>query len=432
MAEKKVILFSTEEFKFEKLESSGQTQIIISGNAQPLYERSRNGVIYRPESVKKNYQSLKGVAFLFNHDTNQPKGHVIDVGLSETHVTYRSDIDPMETDFLRKVERGDIKHVSVGCLVDNPEWDEATGDVTVDLVEYVELSSVPVPGFANTSAMKENSALYVAEAFGNTEMVEKLKAKAKAKETADSDDKDKKEEEDPEDKDKKDSEKCKEAVCDKCGKEPCECPKEDGQNLTAKKEEANPNASAPTTEEQVKVLSSRVEELFSKNEELVNRVTILESKEEARAKSDLAAQDQADKAQKEDPQDPAQDDGQDPKEDPKSGDEKDGEGKEGDAADADPADQEGDDKSDEAEDPKDEDPDKKKDDEENLTPDKSEKFTSDKKDALNKALQTTEGKKILDEAKLSKTDALLGKNASIKETKKEVDMNKVRLKNVSY
>lgn len=174
-----VILFHTEEFSFEKAKDKGGKEIvIISGNAQPLNEDSRNGVRYRPESVKKNYKTLEGVAFLNGHDPTKSLGHVEEVGLTNSHVTFRADVDPEETEYIRKVERKDIRHVSVGCMVENVEWNEEENIYICDVKEYVELSAVTVPGFANTSANKEG-AMFLAEKLGDEKVVEKLKAAAK-------------------------------------------------------------------------------------------------------------------------------------------------------------------------------------------------------------------------------------------------------------
>ena len=171
---KQIILHHTEKFNLEKVkEKDGSETVIISGNAQPLNEDSRNGVRYRPDSVKKAYKSLNGVAFLFNHDTNRSLGHVTEVGLTDSHITYKADVDPEEKEYLRKVERKDIQFVSVGCMVENVEFNEDDNIYECDVKEYVELSAVPVPGFANTSATKED-AIFLANELGDTKVLEKL------------------------------------------------------------------------------------------------------------------------------------------------------------------------------------------------------------------------------------------------------------------
>jgi phage head maturation protease len=169
-------IYHTETFKIERVQNNdGSTKYVLKGNAMPLGEQSRNKVLYRADSVKKAYESLNGVSFLFNHDATKVLGHVINAGLTDSHVTYEADIDPEEKDFIRKSERGDIKNVSVGAMVSNPEFLEDEGVVIVDVDEFVELSSAPVPGFKNTSAGFGNEALMIAESFGNTSFAEKLR-----------------------------------------------------------------------------------------------------------------------------------------------------------------------------------------------------------------------------------------------------------------
>ncbi|MGV9141392.1 MAG: hypothetical protein ACOC1X_00480 [Promethearchaeota archaeon] len=193
MVENKI--YNTETFSLEK--SQDKKGYILKGNAMPLGETSRNGVYYRPESVKKAYKSLEGNSFLFSHQQDQVNhvlGHVTKSGLSDSHVTYEVDIDPEEKDFIRKSERGDIKHVSVGAII-NPETveiDEDKGIAYVDVEEFAELSSAPVPGYKNTSA-KLNTVMAIAEKFGNEDQVKKLKQKTQ--ETED----EKPSEEEPED-----------------------------------------------------------------------------------------------------------------------------------------------------------------------------------------------------------------------------------------
>ncbi|MFW5902622.1 MAG: hypothetical protein ACOCTT_01905 [archaeon] len=194
MVENKI--YNTETFSLEK--SQDKKGYILKGNAMPLGETSRNGVYYRPESVKKAYKSLEGNSFLFSHQQDQVNhvlGHVTKADLTDTHVTYEVDIDPEEKDFIRKSERGDIKHVSVGAII-NPETveiDEDKGIAYVDVEEFAELSSAPVPGYKNTSA-KLNTVMAIAEKFGNEDQVKKLKQKTKTKET----DEDKDTEDNPE------------------------------------------------------------------------------------------------------------------------------------------------------------------------------------------------------------------------------------------
>ena len=241
MSEK--IYFNTEgfELKNEKL-SDGSESIILEGVAMPLNKMSRNKVVYRSESIKKAYKTMEGAAFLFNHNTNISLGHVEDVQLDEGEevMKYRANMDPHETEFVNKVKRQDIRHVSVGCLIDNVEYDEEAGIATCDVEEFVELSLVPVPGFKDATAningeFLEATPLLLAEKFGNKEMIKKLKEKKEL-----------------EDKDKEET-----------------------------KEETKEEAEDDSIEEKVSVISARVEELFSKFDEVVNRLSIIEANMDA-------------------------------------------------------------------------------------------------------------------------------------------------------
>ena len=328
MDQKPIILFHTEELNFEKVknEEAGTDTVIISGNAQPLNEDSRNGVRYRADSVKKAYKSLMSCPFLFSHDATRSLGHIIEVGLNDTHITYRADVDPEEKDYIRKVERGDIRHVSVGCMVENVEWSEEENMYICDVKEYVELSAVTTPGFANTSATKEG-AIFLANALGDTEVLEKLKNAAEEKKEGDDEDEDEEkkedaEEETPENDAESEEPKTEESEEEHDSTDPDEEPEESTEDAEVedpeKPEETeedvdeenpedegaeseedteeetpeeNPEETSEslekqeegevTTEEMVKTLNARVEELFSMNEELNNKVSALESKIES-------------------------------------------------------------------------------------------------------------------------------------------------------
>lgn len=305
---KPILLRHTAEFKFEKVEDKdGKEEVIISGNAMPLGAMSRNKVKYRDKSVKKNYKTLEGVAFLNGHDPTQSLGHVQEVGINETHITYKANVDPEEKNYIRKVERKDIRHVSVGCMVDKVEFME-DGSVECDVVEFVELSAVTVAGFQNTSAEKEglHNLTILTEAFGNEEQIEKLKGKYKDKdkekeaddkdkdddEEADDDDKDKEKEADDEDDDDKEKEgddsddKDKEKEGDDEDDDEEETDDDDEDDSEEDTDPKNPDkkeqeGEEETIEEKVSKLITRQEELFSKFDEVINRLSIIESNVDA-------------------------------------------------------------------------------------------------------------------------------------------------------
>jgi hypothetical protein len=256
-------LFNTEEFKIEKVGKGNNQKVILKGNAMPLNETSRNGVFYRPESVKKNYKSLEGVPFLFAHQQNEVRhvlGKVEKVNLTNSHVTYEADIDSEEKEFIRKSEKGYIKHVSVGCLIDpsSVEFDEEKQIAKVDVIEFCELSSAPVPGFKNTDAQlgKQNLVL-LAESLGKEDIIKKLK------ETQDEEQPEQlkeEQEETPEDKEDKEDKEVEEV------------------EETKETEEAEGEEPEKTTEEQVSELNSKLNEMEGKISEVVNQMAVLESK----------------------------------------------------------------------------------------------------------------------------------------------------------
>lgn len=302
MDSKNIILRFTEEFKFEKIKNEkGKESYIISGNAQPLNEDSRNGIRYRPESVKKKYKTLNNVAFLFNHDTNKSLGHVIESGINNTHMTYRVDVDPEEKEYIRKMERGDIKHVSVGCMIENIAFNEKENIYECDVKEYVELSAVPVPGFSNTSANKEG-AIFLANELGDKNILEKLKEAVKKEADEEDDDKKDKDDEsdDEDDKDDKDKDEKNgdnddedEEEGDEDDEDEEKCKKKKGEDFIddmqldeKKKETIKEEGDEPTAEELLKETITRVDELFSEIDQIKNSIAVIESKIDAMNETD--------------------------------------------------------------------------------------------------------------------------------------------------
>ncbi len=126
----------------------------ISGLALPFKKRSRNGVIYEQESVEQAAETLIGCSILFNHDENQPIGHVKDVEVTDEGLKYEGDLNPelRETDSL---ERGDIPNVSIQAMIE--ETESETADVAI--TEFLELSAVTVPGFPSAGVETEGIAI---------------------------------------------------------------------------------------------------------------------------------------------------------------------------------------------------------------------------------------------------------------------------------
>lgn len=115
---------------------------------------TRNKVAYSRESLMASHKTLIGKPFLDSHKddsirTHPPFGHVVNAYMTDDGLMYEVDIDPAEETFIRKVERGDIKGVSIQVLVSDVEQKE--GYVRAHVQEFLELSSVLIPGDGDTS-----------------------------------------------------------------------------------------------------------------------------------------------------------------------------------------------------------------------------------------------------------------------------------------
>lgn len=150
MAENK-FKFLVESFKVSE-EAKDTSSTKVTGLALPIGKVSRNGFAYDPESIKETYKTLEGVPVCFNHDSNQVLGHVTSVALESEGVTYEMDLDSEEA-VVKKVRRGDITKVSIQCIYDQDKSSiDAAGIVHAYIKEFLELSIVTIPGFADTSA----------------------------------------------------------------------------------------------------------------------------------------------------------------------------------------------------------------------------------------------------------------------------------------
>ena len=153
MADKKVNLL-TESFSVESLDTK-QEGVKITGFALPFDTTSRNGFSYRKESITKNYKSLEGKPMFFNHDIESlPIGRVESVSVDEKGMHYEARLYPtteQEKAIVEKVKSGLLNNVSIQCIYENANVDEKNGDFEVDVREFLELSLVGVPGFADTT-----------------------------------------------------------------------------------------------------------------------------------------------------------------------------------------------------------------------------------------------------------------------------------------
>jgi len=140
----------------------------IEGLALPFNKRSRNGVVYQKESIKKAAKTLEGCPILFNHNENEVLGHVQSVELTDEGLRYVGDLneDRREVDSLK---RGDIPHVSIQAIIEELDETQKTGKVAIK--EFLEMSAVTIPGFPETDVQTEEQAV----------MIEKLMTEQEAK-----------------------------------------------------------------------------------------------------------------------------------------------------------------------------------------------------------------------------------------------------------
>ena len=151
-----ITFLSTEAYNVKKgTDSDGHPSIILEGKALPFGQVSRNGFEYDTEAVKEAMRTMEGAPILFNHNTDLVLGHIEKVVNKDDGVYYRASIDKSPAvdtlkQAVRGLERGDIKNVSIGAIVKNAE--RIKDHVKAYIKEFVELSVVTIPGFADTSA----------------------------------------------------------------------------------------------------------------------------------------------------------------------------------------------------------------------------------------------------------------------------------------
>lgn len=231
----------------------------VKGLALPFNKISRNGFTYTTESIRETYRSLQGAPVLFNHDPEKVIGHVESVSLGKEGMEYVIDIDPEEKDKVRKLSRQDLKHVSIQCIYD-PEKSfisEDDGITHAHISEFLELSVVSLPGFADTTAQ-------VVESFKTKgDNMSKENDKEKKPEEEEEEDEKKQEESEEEDPMKKIEsridaiEKKYEELCKKMEQEP----EEDKEEVDEEEEE------------------KKREEAIKQNKQSISAETILQRKE---------------------------------------------------------------------------------------------------------------------------------------------------------
>jgi len=138
--------------------NTGKKRYIMKGLMLPFGKVSRNNVLYNKEAIAEKHQDLVGKPVMYNHDVEGqalPLGHFISSNIAEDGWYYEADIDPEERDIIRKLERGDLRHVSIqligGKVIER--FDEENNAYTEAYVkDIIEGSVVPAPGFLDTTA----------------------------------------------------------------------------------------------------------------------------------------------------------------------------------------------------------------------------------------------------------------------------------------
>lgn len=135
--------------------TAGENFVGVRGLALPFDKTSRNGFRYITESIRGAFQSMIGQPVLFNHDSDKVIGHVEDANFDGQGMTYRMNVgeDGPYGWVANKLRRGDLKNVSIQCLYDEDKsYLDEDGVMNAWVKEFLELSVVTIPGFADTTA----------------------------------------------------------------------------------------------------------------------------------------------------------------------------------------------------------------------------------------------------------------------------------------
>lgn len=170
----KVWIPSVDRFVFQESKDpqSGEKSYILKGLMLPFNTISRNRVLYNKDSIGEKCDNLVGRPLMYNHQVDGrddlPFGHFTQSvcldgpqpGWEKVYKQpgwyYEADIDPEEKNIIRKLKRGDLRHVSIQLIGDRVEekYEKETGnDYTEAWVgDIIEGSLVPAPGFLDTTA----------------------------------------------------------------------------------------------------------------------------------------------------------------------------------------------------------------------------------------------------------------------------------------
>lgn len=179
MLMKEVWVPANEEFRFAESIEDGEKRFILSGMMLPFNTVSRNSVLYNEESVRDKCEQLVGKPLMYNHKIEGdelPKGHFIKSWCENDGWYYKADVDPAEKEFIRKLNRKDLRHVSIqlvgGKVVERESKEDGKNYTEAWVEDVIEGSVVPAPGFLDTTAK-------FAEAFKEEEKNNKVKVHIK-------------------------------------------------------------------------------------------------------------------------------------------------------------------------------------------------------------------------------------------------------------
>lgn len=158
MLMKEVWVPSESPFTFSEQIKDGEKKFILKGLMLPFGKISRNSVLYNIDSIKEKYKQLIGRPLMYNHKVDGemlPKGHFVNSWIEDDGWHYEADIDPNEKEFIRKLQRGDLRHVSIQLVGGKVlERLNNTGQSYTEawVKDIIEGSVVPAPGFLDTTA----------------------------------------------------------------------------------------------------------------------------------------------------------------------------------------------------------------------------------------------------------------------------------------
>jgi hypothetical protein len=163
---------SNSPFRFQEQvdPKTGQKKYRMKGMMLPFNKISRNNVMYNRESIEDKHKELINRPVMYNHKVDGellPLGHFTNSWCEDDGWYYEADIDPSEQKMIKKLERGDLRHVSIQLIGDKivEKIDDDNRTYTEAYVaDIIEGSIVPAPGFLDTTAS-------FAEAFGHKEAI---------------------------------------------------------------------------------------------------------------------------------------------------------------------------------------------------------------------------------------------------------------------